>query len=157
MFKTVIKVKLLNPACKIEINPKGDWIDLRSSTTRVCPKGKFVVIPLGVCVKLPAGFEAVIASRSSTYPRNFVYNPSSIGIIDNAYCGDDDEWKWLLYSCKDFDLHEGMRICQFRVRLSQHATWWQKLKWIFSSGVEIQYVDKLGGESRGGFGTTGVK
>lgn len=155
MFRTIIKVKLLNPACKIEINPKGDWIDLRSSTTRECPRGKFLMVPLGVAIHLPEGFEAVIAARSSMYPRSFCYNPSAIGVIDNSYCGNDDEWKWLLYSCRDYSLAEGDRVCQFRIQLSQKATWWQKLKWALSSGVEIRYVDSLNGDNRGGFGTSG--
>ena len=155
MFKTIIKVKLLNPVCKLSVNPKGDWIDLKSSTSRFCPKNKFLMVPLGVCVQLPDGYEAIIAARSSMYPKNFAYNPSAIGVIDNTYCGDNDEWKWVLYFCRDYEITEGDRICQFRIQLSQKATIWQKIKWLFSSGIEIKYVDKLNEKNRGGFGTSG--
>lgn len=154
-MKAKIKVKLFNPACNLTINPNGDWIDLKSSTTRECPAGKFVSVPLGVCMELPAGYEAIIASRSSIYQKTFMYNPNAIGVIDNCYCGDDDEWKWLVFCCRDTEIEEGQRLCQFRIQLSQHATMWQKIKWLFTSGVEIEYVDKLTGPNRGGFGTSG--
>lgn len=156
-MKTKIKVLLLNRACRIEVNPKGDWIDLHSSLSKLCPKGKFCMVPLGVCIKLPDGYEAIIAARSSTYPKFFAYNPSAIGVIDNSYCGENDEWKWLIYCCKEFNLEQGDRICQFRVQLSQKATLWQKIKWLFSSGIEIEYVNKMDDETRGGFGSTGLK
>ena len=155
MFKAVIKVKLLNPACKLEVNPKGDWIDLHSSINRFCPKGKFVSVPLGVCVKLPAGYEAIVASRSSIYQKMFMYNPNAIGVIDNTYCGNDDEWKWTEFCCRDASVEEGQRLCQFRIQLSQHATFWQRVKWLFTSGVQIKYVNRLSDENRGGFGTSG--
>lgn len=154
-MKAKIKVKLLNPACKPVITAKGDWIDLKSSLTKMCPARKYVLVPLGVCIQLPAGYEAIIASRSSIYTKRFAYNPSAIGIIDNSYCGDNDEWKWLEYCCNEMDLQQGDRLCQFRIQLSQKATLWQRIKWLFTSGVELVFVDKLDNQDRGGFGTTG--
>lgn len=52
-------------------------------------------------------------------------------------------------------MHKGDRICQFRIQLSQKATVWQKLRWLFSSGIKFVKVDDLGGTDRGGFGSTG--
>jgi dUTPase len=48
------------------------------------------------------------------------------------------------------------RLCQFRIQLSQKATLWQKIKWLFTSGIELVEVENLNEESRGGFGSTGV-
>ena len=54
-------------------------------------------------------------------------------------------------------INKGDRICQFRIQLSQKATVWQKIKWLFSSGIKIEYVDSLSDNNRGGFGSTGYK
>ena len=40
---------------------------------------------------------------------------------------------------------------------NQFATMWQKLKWLFSSKIEFEWVDNLGNADRGGHGKTGVK
>jgi dUTPase len=37
------------------------------------------------------------------------------------------------------------------------APFWVKLKWLFTNGIEIIYVDNLDSEDRGGFGSTGKK
>ena len=53
-------------------------------------------------------------------------------------------------------IKEGERICQFRIQLSQKATVWQKIKWLFTSGIELIEVDKLPSKvNRDGFGSTG--
>jgi dUTPase len=49
------------------------------------------------------------------------------------------------------------RICQFRIQLSQKATVWQKLKWLFTSGIELVEVESLSSNNRSGFGSTGLK
>jgi dUTP pyrophosphatase len=58
---------------------------------------------------------------------------------------------------KKATIHRGDRVCQFRIQPSQKATVWQKLKWIFSNGIELVEVDNLEGPDRGGFGSTGVQ
>jgi dUTPase len=50
---------------------------------------------------------------------------------------------------------KGTRIVQFRVQLSQKATVWQKIKWLFSGPIKIKKVDSLDNPTRGGFGSTG--
>lgn len=108
-------------------------------------------------MELPDGYEAIIASCSSTYIRNFIANPNAIDIIDNSYHGDNNEWKWLLYAYKEQDIKKGDRYCQFRIQLSQKATFWQKIKWLFSNKIEFKFVNELGNNNRGGFGSTGVR
>ena len=115
------------------------------------------MLPLGVAMRLPEGFEANIVSRSSTFKKFGFIQVNSFGIIDNSYNGNDDEWKDPVYFLKDGVISYGDRICQFRLNLSQKATVWQKIKWLFTSGFEFVEVDSLGSESRGGFGSTGVK
>ena len=72
-----------------------------------------------------------------------------------SYCGPEDIWKMQVTAQKDTFIPEGVRIAQFRIQLSQKATVWQKLKWLFSSGVKLIQVATLGNASRGGFGSTG--
>ncbi len=72
-----------------------------------------------------------------------------------SYSGNNDEWGFPAYFTRRAILHKGDRICQFRIQLSQKATVWQKLRWLFSSGIKFVKVDDLGGTDRGGFGSTG--
>ena len=156
-MKAVIKVKVLNEACKPTITKKGDWIDLRAWNTGLA--NQFGLISLGVIMKLPDGYEAILAARSSTFKNYHIIMQGGIGVIDNSYCGRNDVWQFpycrIGRTVKTINV--GDRICQFRIQLSQKATLWQRVKWLFTSGVELQFVDEIDGESRGGLGSTGVK
>ena len=77
---------------KIKKTEKGDWIDLRSATNMTLKKGEFALIPLGVGMILPEGYEAHIVPRSSTFKNWKILQVNSTGIIDNSYSGDDDQW-----------------------------------------------------------------
>ncbi len=167
-MKLKIKIKSDGTYTFPSIIGKGEWIDLYAAkdTELIAPKynkGNSIVefslklIPLGVRMKLPDGFEAVVAPRSST-PKNFgMMQSNSIGIIDNSYSGNEDEWKFAALPLKNITIKQGDKICQFRIQLSQKATVWQKLKWLLCSGVKFVPVDDLGENSRGGFGSTGKK
>ncbi len=177
-MKLEIEVKKLNKALKLpEIIDKGEWIDLISSevVSFSSPRAEtlkrkkingnetsyrnvefdFKLIPLGIAMKLPKGFEAVILPRSSTFKRFGIIEANSQGVVDNSYCGNNDEWKFPAIAFRDTTIHVGERICQFRIQLSQKATMWQKIKWFLSSGIKIVEVKSLSGVNRGGFGSTG--
>lgn len=179
-MKLKIKVKLFNNTLALpEVLKKGEWIDLRASETvrldgpqagtlkyheidgeKVGHRHvKFdrALIPLGVAMELPKGFEAVILPRSSTFKKFGVTMSNSEGIVDNTYSGDNDEWKFPVLAFEDTKICKGDRICQFRIQLSQKATMWQKLRWLFSNGVKLKFVDHLNDDNRGGFGSTGVR
>lgn len=178
-MKLKIKVKVLTEGCMPEINPKGDWIDLRSAVDTKIPapqsgtlKRRTVdngevayrdvtmltyYIPLGIAVKLPKGFEATINSRSSGPNKLGLFIPNGQGIVDNSYSGNADEWNYVCSPMRAVEIKKGDRICQFRIQLSQKATMWQKLKWLLSSGIELVQVKDLGNKSRGGLGSTGIK
>lgn len=160
-MKLKIKVKVLTEGCMPKINPKGDWIDLRSAVDMDIPLSQDVMetyyIPLGVAMKLPEGFEAPINSRSSGPKKLGLSIPNGQGIVDNSYSGNSDEWNYICSPMKATSIKKGDRICQFRIQLSQKATIWQKIKWLFSSGVELVQVDDLGDNNRGGLGSSGIK
>lgn len=173
-MKTKIKVKVLTPGCMPVINPKGDWIDLMSAKDMCIKAAQAGVqyqednekyrdvhmhttyIPLGVAMQLPDGYEAIVASRSSGPKKINLFIPSGIGVIDNSFNGNKDEWHYVSSSMTNTRIKRGDRICQFRIQLSQKATLWQKIKWLFSSGVELVEVEELNNTNRGGLGSSGI-
>jgi len=111
-------------------------------------------IPLGVSMQLPKYFEANVLPRSSTFKSYGIIQSNSEGVIDNTYCGDNDEWKFPAIALRDTTIQEGTRICQFRIRPSQNAPAWVKLKWLFTNKIEFVEVETLNNKDRGGFGST---
>lgn len=129
---------------KIEKIEQGDWIDLRAAETISLAKGEFALVPLGVGMKLPANFEAHLAPRSSTFKKYKVIQTNGIGVIDNSYSGENDQWMMPVLAIEDTVIPENERICQFRIVERQ-------------PNVSIVEVDHLDDQSRGGFGSTGSK
>lgn len=174
-MKQTIKIKVLTEGCTPVISEKGDWIDLRAaedvqlgspyaiartrkggeSSRKVVFPTKYV--PLGVAMQLPDGMEAVSAPRSSTNKNFRILQSNSPGVIDQPYCGPDDQWHMPILSTGEVNIKKGDRICQFRVQLSQKATVWQKLKWLFSNGIKIEIVEDLDNPNREGLGSSGIK
>lgn len=122
----------------------SDWIDLRAACDVKLSKGETGLIPLGVGMKLPNGYEAIVAPRSSTLKNFHIMQTNSIGIIDNSYSGNEDEWKYPVIAVKDTEIKTNDRICQFRILKNQPK-------------IEFHEVEVLDEESRGGFGSTGVQ
>ena len=168
-----IKVKLFNKNCKFEAIKKGEWIDLRAAVTCQLDapfahtlnskreKREVVFddykIPLGIGMKLPKGFEALILPRSGTFNAYGSILANSQGVIDSSYSGPNDQWAYQMIALTNCVVNEGERICQFRIQLSQKATIWQKIKWLFTNKIEFEFVDDYEGVDRGGFSSTGVK
>ena len=128
---------------KIRQAMNGDWVDLRAAETVDMKAGEFRIISLGISAKLPEGYEAHIAPRSSTFKNFGVLQVNSVGVIDNSYSGDNDVWGFAAYAVRDTTIHEGDRICQFRIMRRMEP-------------VEFVEVEHLDGVDRGGFGSTGV-
>lgn len=128
----------------IEKIEKGDWVDLRSAEEISLKAGDFALISLGVSMRLPDGYEAHIAPRSSTYKNYGILQTNSVGVVDNSYSGDNDIWKMPVYATRDTVIHKNERICQFRIVERQPE-------------LVFEEVEHLGGRDRGGFGSTGIK
>ena len=147
VMKIDIKYHADNP--EIEQVVGSDWIDLRAAEDVTIHKGESKLIDLGISMKLPEGFEAHVVPRSSTFKKWGLIQTNSFGVIDNAYQGDQDVWKFPVFCLegRNFDgetttIHKGDRICQFRIEASQPR-------------IEFNKVDVLSDENRGGFGSTG--
>lgn len=143
--KETIKIKYFNDNIdKLRyIDGKSDWIDLHSSEDIELKKGEFYLIPLGVAMELPERYEAIITPRSSTFKNYGIIQANSIGIIDNSYCGDSDQWMMPVYATRNTVIHMNDRICQFRIIKNQPE-------------IKFNETDALKGNIRGGFGSTGI-
>ena len=102
------------------------------------------MVPTGLFIELPIGYEAQVRPRSGLAFKNGVTCLNSPGTIDADYRG---ELKVILVnlSHQDFTINNGDRIAQMVIAKHERATWLQ--------------VDELSETSRGegGFGSTGVK
>lgn len=126
------------------IDGKSDWIDLRASEEVTLKAGEFKLIPLGVAMQLPEGYEAHLLPRSSTYKNFGIIQTNSCGIVDGSYCGDDDMWRMPALAVRDTIIHVNDRIAQFRIYKNQPK-------------IVFEEVESLGNANRGGFGSTGTK
>ena len=113
------------------------------------------IAKLGIAMELPEGYEAVVVPRSSSFKKYGILQSNSFGVIDHSYCSDKDEWGMPMTATRAVIIPKGTRIAQFRIQLSQKATAWQKIKWLFSSKPKLIRVASLANEERGGFGSTG--
>ena len=137
-----IKVRYHADIHPLEITDRGDWIDLRAAEDVELKAGDFKLISLGVSMKLPEGYEAVIIPRSSTFKHWGILQTNHFGLIDNSYCGDNDIWMFPALATKDVLIEKNSRICQFRIQ--------KKME-----NVTFTTVDKLEDTNRGGFGSSG--
>ncbi len=142
--KQTIQIKYFTD--KIEkltyIGGKSDWIDLRAAKDVQLKAGEFHLIPLGVAMELPKGYEAHIVPRSSTFKNFGIIQTNHMGIIDETYCGDNDQWFMPAYALRDTQIHVNDRICQFRIMEHQPE-------------LSFEEVKELKSADRGGLGSTG--
>lgn len=137
-----IKVKYLKETVnKIEKIEQGDWVDLSCSEDITLKQGEWGYIHLGVAMELPEGYEALLLPRSSTFKRYGIIQTNGIGVIDESYNGDNDEWMMPVYATRDITIPAGERVCQFRLFKHQNE-------------LEFEEVSTLGNKNRGGFGST---
>lgn len=129
---------------KLAMIPNGDWCDLRASGNYELKAGDFALISLGVSMKLPDGYEAHIAPRSSTFKKWGVIQTNGVGIVDNSYSGDDDVWLMPVYATRDTVIETGDRVCQFRIMKKMEP-------------VKFTEVEHLDGANRSGFVSMGTK
>lgn len=139
-----IKIQYLDDSIhRLEyIDGKSDWIDLRAAEDVELKEGEFRLIPLGVAMQLPEGYEAHIIPRSSTYKNFGIIQSNHMGLVDESYCGPNDWWYMPAIALRDTKICKNNRICQFRIEKHQPTL-------IFNE------VSALTGKDRGGIGSTG--
>ena len=138
----IIKIKYLRDVPKLKRISEGDWIDLYCGQDILLSPNEACIIPLGIAMQLPVGYEAIVVPRSSTFRKYSILMTNSIGVIDNSYCGNGDEWGLPCLATDFTMIPKGARIAQFRIIKNQPE-------------IEFETVDFLTGSNRGGFGSTG--
>lgn len=139
-----IRIKYLADIDRLPSIKLGDWQDLRCAEDIDLKQGEFKLIPLGIAMEIPKGFEALVVPRSSTFKKYRIIQTNSVGVIDNSYKGDNDQWFMPVLAMDNTHISKNDRICQFRVFSNQDE-------------IEWEVVETLGNENRGGFGSTGVQ
>lgn len=154
-----IRVKYFDGATKMEKIAKGNWIDVYSNKDIFVPVGERAMIPLGFALELPQGWEGHLAPRSSTFKTWGIIQTNHVGIVDDTYIGDNDQWHMPVYCLtKDCKVNEkevptvdgkegvwikkGDKVGQFRIMEVM-------------PDFTFEEVDSFGNADRGGFGSTG--
>ncbi|MGL4801869.1 MAG: dUTP diphosphatase [Cetobacterium sp.] len=150
-----IRIKYFDEATKLEKINKGNWIDVYANKDVFVPVGERAMIPLGFALELPKGWEGHLAPRSSTFKTWGVIQTNHVGVVDDTYIGDNDQWHMPIYCLQAKEVQEdegfvgvwikqGDKIGQFRIMEVMPE-------------LEFEEVESFGNADRGGFGTTGTK
>lgn len=153
-----IRIKYFEAATRLKKIEKGNWIDVYANKDVFVKLGDRAMIPLGFALELPQGWEAHLAPRSSTFKTWGVIQTNSVGVVDDTYIGDNDQWHMPVFCLqgkhKDKTtegeeiegtwIRKGDKIGQFRVMEVMPA-------------IEFEEVESFGNADRGGFGSTGEK
>lgn len=166
-----IRIKYFNDAKRMQKIAKGNWIDVYANKDMFIPEGQRAMIPLGFALELPVGYEGHLAPRSSTFKTWGIIQTNSVGVVDDTYIGDNDQWHLPVYCLtakgyadkvediyheldestevkgeriKGTWIHKGDKVAQFRIMEVQ-------------PNFEFEEVESFGNADRGGFGSTGTK
>lgn len=144
-----IKIKYFEGATKLKKISKGNWIDVYASNDIFVPLNERAMVPLGFALELPQGWEGHLAPRSSTFKTWGIIQTNSVGVVDDTYIGDNDQWHMPVYCLQAKHdngtwIRTGDKIGQFRIMEVMPE-------------IEFDEVESFGNCDRGGFGTTGTK
>ena len=104
-------------------------------------KGTVLMFGLGVAMELPEGYFANVRPRSSMYKHFKAIQTNAVGLIDDSYNGDNDEWRVQVLFMEHSVIQRGDRMCQFTIEKA--------------IPFNLNVVDSLGNKDRGGYGTSG--
>lgn len=146
-----LRIKYFEGASKLKKISKGNWIDVYANTDIFVKEGERAMIPLGFALELPSGWEGHLAPRSSTFKTWGIIQTNSLGVVDDTYIGDNDQWHMPVFCLKGMDskekgtwIRKGDKIGQFRIMEVMPE-------------IEFEEVESFGNVDRGGFGTTGKR
>jgi dUTP pyrophosphatase len=118
--------------------------DFLAREDTVIAPGEIGLVPSNTIIKCPQELALLILPRSSTYRKTGLVFPHSVGLVDQDYCGPEDEIMIQLVNPRDHDvtIKKGEKVAQG----------------LFVRSPKIEFVEVesefLGKDSRGGFGST---
>lgn len=152
-----IRIKYFEEAIRLKKIAKGNWIDVYANKDMFVKEGERAMIPLGFALELPEGWEGHLAPRSSTFKTWGIIQTNSVGVVDDTYIGDNDQWHMPVFCLQGKDINtvdgveekgtwikKGDKVAQFRIMEVMPE-------------IELEEVETFGNEDRGGFGSTGTK
>ncbi|MGV1059336.1 dUTP diphosphatase [Clostridium perfringens] len=153
----IIRIKYFDKATKLKKITKGNWIDVYANKDVFVKCGERAMVPLGFALELPEGWEGHLAPRSSTFKTWGIIQTNSVGVVDDTYIGDNDQWHMPVYCLqgKDIESENGEEIKGTWIRKGDKIGQFRIME--VMPEIEFEEVDSFGNEDRGGFGTTGTK
>lgn len=161
-----IRIKYFEGATKLKKIIKGNWIDVYANRDVFVKERSRAMVPLGFALELPKGWEAHIAPRSSTFKTWGIIQTNSVGVVDDTYIGDNDQWHMPVYCLEGKHDRDGLEVSE-ESRLVENeciGTWIKRGDKIgqfrimeVMPEIEFEEVESFGNADRGGFGTTGIK
>ncbi len=140
-----VKIKRLNKSLPLpEYHTSGSVaFDFYARKETTIPAGKVEKIPTGLIIQTPKNYGLIISARSSLMYKKGLLLSNGIGVIDQDYCGEDDEILISVYNTtnQDVKIAKQERIAQGMFMRIDTAEW--------------QEVEKMNDPNRGGYGSTG--
>lgn len=118
--------------------------DIYSRLPDIIKPNETKLLPANLIIETPPGYMLMISARSSLAKKKGLKLGNGIGIIDQDYCGPEDEIHLLVhnYSMNDVQIERGERLAQGIFVRIDRANW-----------EEVETVTE---KNRGGFGSTGI-
>lgn len=143
-MKVKIKIKRIDKDLPLPVYETAGSVgfDLLAREDTVIQPGQIELVPANLVIEVPEGYMLALVSRSSTPRKKGLSKPHSIGVIDQDYCGENDELKIQVYNFtkEPTTVYRGDKIAQgIFVRVD-------KFEW--------NEVETMGNSDRGGFGST---
>lgn len=139
-----VKIKRIDPTLPLPVYETSGSVgfDLLAREKTEVKAGEIALIPANVIVEVPQGYALILASRSSTPRKHGLTKPHGIGVIDQDYCGPDDEVKIqvLNFTQKPVIIERGTKIAQGL--------------FVRTDRFEFDEVSGIKNQNRGGFGST---
>lgn len=153
----IIRIKYFDKATKLKKITKGNWIDVYANKDVFVKCRERAMVPLGFALELPEGWEGHLAPRSSTFKTWGIIQTNSVGVVDDTYIGDNDQWHMPVYCLqgKDIESENGEEIKGTWIRKGDKIGQFRIME--VMPEIEFEEVESFGNEDRGGFGTTGTK
>ena len=152
-----IRIKYFEDAVRLKKISKGNWIDVYANKDVFVKHNNRAMIPLGFALELPNGWEAHLAPRSSTFKSWGIIQTNSVGVVDDTYIGDNDQWHMPVYCLdpKETKVIDGIEVRGTLIKKGDKIGQFR----IMEVMPEINFVEVecFGNADRGGFGTTGTK